>query len=96
MLTHPSLPERLKGGTPLLTAWCGLPDPSIAATLAREDFDAVVLDTQHGSIDLAASVQAIPLIAAAGKPAIVPAFPWGISPPRPAISTPALRASSPP
>jgi 4-hydroxy-2-oxoheptanedioate aldolase len=71
MPTQPSFPERLKGGTPLFTAWCGLPDPSIAATLARENFDAVVLDTQHGSIDFAASLQAIPLIAAAGKPALV-------------------------
>ncbi|MBB4038376.1 4-hydroxy-2-oxoheptanedioate aldolase [Microvirga flocculans] len=66
-----SFPERLKGGKPVMTAWCGLPDPSAAAILAREDFDAVVLDTQHGSIDLAASLQAIPLIAAAGKPALV-------------------------
>ena len=71
MPTNPSFPERLKGGTPLFTAWCGLPDPSIAGTLAREDFDAVTLDTQHGSIDFAASLQAIPLIAAAGKPALV-------------------------
>ena len=71
MLIHLSFPERLKGGKPLLTAWCGLPDPSVAGVLAREGFDAVVLDTQHGSIDLAVSLQAIPLIAAARKPALV-------------------------
>ncbi|MBF9198173.1 HpcH/HpaI aldolase family protein [Microvirga terrestris] len=71
MPIHSSFPERLKGGAPLYTAWCGLPDPSVAGILAREDFDAVTLDTQHGSIDFAASVQAIPLIAAAGKPALV-------------------------
>ena len=28
MLTDPSFPERLKSGAPLLTAWCGLPDPA--------------------------------------------------------------------
>jgi 4-hydroxy-2-oxoheptanedioate aldolase len=71
MPTHPSFLERLKGDAPLLTAWCGLPDPSVAGILAREDFEAVTLDTQHGSIDFAACLQAIPLIAAAGKPALV-------------------------
>jgi 4-hydroxy-2-oxoheptanedioate aldolase len=48
-----------------------MPDPSVAGTLAREAFDAVVLDVQHGSIDFAGALQAIPLIAAAGKPALV-------------------------
>jgi 4-hydroxy-2-oxoheptanedioate aldolase len=66
-----SFPERLKSGTPQLTAWCGLPDPAVPALLAREGFDAVTIDMQHGAIDFAATVRAIPLIAAAGKPAIV-------------------------
>jgi len=48
-----------------------MPDPSVAGILAREAFDAVVLDAQHGSIDFAASLQAIPLVAAVGKPALV-------------------------
>jgi 4-hydroxy-2-oxoheptanedioate aldolase len=48
-----------------------MPDPSVAGLLAREAFDAVVLDMQHGSIDFAASVQAVQLIAAAAKPALV-------------------------
>ncbi len=67
----PSLPDRLRAGPPALTAWCGLPDASVPALLAREDFDAVTIDMQHGAIDFAATVRAIPLIAAAGKPAIV-------------------------
>src|SRR6188474_3177662 len=71
MPLHSSFPERLKGGSPLLTAWCGLPDPSVAGILAREAFDAVVLDMQHGAMDFAAALQAVPLIAAAGKPALV-------------------------
>ena len=71
MLTNPSFPDLLRRGTPLVTAWCGLPDPSVAGLLAREAFDAVVLDLQHGSMDYAASIQAVPLIAAAGKPALV-------------------------
>jgi 4-hydroxy-2-oxoheptanedioate aldolase len=54
----------------VLSAWCGLPDPAVAGLLAREDFDAVTLDMQHGAIDFAAVLRAIALIAAAGKPPI--------------------------
>ncbi|MCB8819744.1 HpcH/HpaI aldolase family protein [Microvirga rosea] len=69
-MSLPSLPDRLRAGTPALAAWCGLPEPSIAGVLAREAFDAVVVDMQHGAIDFAATVKAIPLVAAAGKPAM--------------------------
>jgi len=71
MPTQSTFPERLKAGSPVLTAWCGMPDPSVAGLLAREAFDAVVLDLQHGSIDFTAALQAVPLVAAAGKPALV-------------------------
>lgn len=71
MLTNPSFPDRLKGGSPVLAAWCGLPDPVIPGLLAREAFDAVVVDMQHGAIDFAPALRAVPLIAAAGKPALV-------------------------
>ncbi|MBZ6079377.1 HpcH/HpaI aldolase family protein [Microvirga puerhi] len=70
-MSLPSLPDRLKAGIPALAAWCGLPEPAIPGVLAREAFDAVVVDMQHGAIDFAATVRAIPLIAAAGKPAMV-------------------------
>lgn len=66
-----SLDERLGRGAPLITAWCGIPHPEIPALLARDAFDAVTLDMQHGAIDFPTIVQAIPRIAAAGKPAIV-------------------------
>ena len=48
----------------IFTAWCGIPDASVPALLAREEFDAVAMDMQHGSIDFAAALQAVPLIAA--------------------------------
>ncbi len=67
----PSLQERLRAGPPAISAWCGIPEPSVAATLAREGFDAVTLDMQHGAVDFAAAVRAIPLVAAADKPALV-------------------------
>jgi 4-hydroxy-2-oxoheptanedioate aldolase len=66
-----SLPERLRAGRPAITAWCGISEPSVSAILAREAFDAITLDMQHGAIDFATAMQAVPLIAAAGKPAIV-------------------------
>ncbi len=71
MLINPSFSERLRNGAPVLSAWCGLPEPSIPGLLAREAFDAVVIDAQHGAVDFAAALQAIPLIAAAGKPPLV-------------------------
>ena len=66
-----ALADRLQAGSTTFTAWCGMPDPAVAALLAREEFDAVTLDMQHGAIDLAATMRAIPLVAGAGKPAIV-------------------------
>jgi 4-hydroxy-2-oxoheptanedioate aldolase len=65
-----SLSEALRGKESLMSAWCSLPDPTIAGLLARENFDAVILDMQHGLIDYSGVVAAIPLVAAAGKPAI--------------------------
>jgi 4-hydroxy-2-oxoheptanedioate aldolase len=70
MSTVAALADRLSAGTPALSAWCGLPDPAIAGLLAREAFDAVTLDLQHGAVDVASALRAIPLVAAAGKPAI--------------------------
>jgi 4-hydroxy-2-oxoheptanedioate aldolase len=71
MTTISILADKLRSGTPVLSAWCGLPDPSVAGLLAREGFDAITIDMQHGAIDFAATVRAIPLVAAAGKPALV-------------------------
>jgi 4-hydroxy-2-oxoheptanedioate aldolase len=65
-----ALAERLRAGSPTLSAWCGIPEAAVAGLLAREAFDAVTLDMQHGAIDLAATLRAVPLIAAAGKPAV--------------------------
>jgi 4-hydroxy-2-oxoheptanedioate aldolase len=66
-----TLADKLRSGTPVLSAWCGLPDPSVAGLLAREGFDSITIDMQHGAIDFAATVRAIPLVAAAGKPTLV-------------------------
>jgi 4-hydroxy-2-oxoheptanedioate aldolase len=71
MASLQGLVERLRAGRPLFTAWCGLPEPAIAGLLAREGFDAVTFDMQHGAIGADAVIRAIPLVGAAGKPALV-------------------------
>lgn len=65
-----SLADRLAAGDSLVSAWCGLPEPGIAGILAQEAFDAVTLDMQHGPISLGEVIRAVPLINAAGKPAL--------------------------
>ncbi|WP_460451935.1 HpcH/HpaI aldolase family protein [Alsobacter sp. SYSU BS001988] len=68
-----SLSQRLGKGTGagLITGWVGLPDPLVAGVVANEAFDAVVLDMQHGFVDIASAVQGVAQIALAGKPAVV-------------------------
>jgi 4-hydroxy-2-oxoheptanedioate aldolase len=70
MASFNTLGDRLKQGSPVITAWCGIPEPWVAGLLAREAYDVVTLDMQHGSYDVAAAIRAIPLIIAAGKPAM--------------------------
>lgn len=65
-----SLADRLAKGDTILSAWCGIADPSVAGILAQEGFDAVTLDMQHGPITLNEVIRAVPLINAAGKPAM--------------------------
>lgn len=65
-----SLSERFGRGETVLSAWCGLSGTSNAAALAREAFDAVTIDMQHGPISLDDAIKSIPLINAAGKPAL--------------------------
>jgi len=65
------LAERLGSNAAALCAWVGMNEPAVAETLARETFDAVVLDMQHGAIDFAGAISSIASVALAGKPAIV-------------------------
>jgi 4-hydroxy-2-oxoheptanedioate aldolase len=70
MASFTALADRLKEGAPAITAWCGIPEPWVAGILARETYDAVTLDMQHGSYEVANVIRAIPLILGAGKPAM--------------------------
>jgi len=64
------LAQALIGRRGALSAWVGVNDAIVAETLAREDFDAVTLDLQHGAVDYAGAAQAMLAVALAGKPTI--------------------------
>jgi 4-hydroxy-2-oxoheptanedioate aldolase len=53
------------------SAWVGMNEPQVAEQLAREAFDAVVLDMQHGAVDAVGAARAILCVALAGKPSVV-------------------------
>jgi hypothetical protein len=41
----------LDAGDTVLSGWCGITDPRYLEAIAEYDFDAVVLDMQHGFFD---------------------------------------------
>jgi 4-hydroxy-2-oxoheptanedioate aldolase len=64
------LAQSLAGGG-VYSAWIGLNEAGVAEALAREPFDAVTLDMQHGGVDFVGASRAIQSVALAGKPTIV-------------------------
>ena len=64
------LSDHLAGGGQALCAWVTMNEPAVAEALAREAFDAVVLDMQHGAIDFDGAMRSILSVALAGKPTI--------------------------
>ena len=42
------LKQLLDAGDTVLSGWCGITDPRYLEAVAEYDFDAVVLDMQHG------------------------------------------------
>ncbi len=63
--------ERLTANASVVCAWVGMNEPAVAETLAREPFDLVALDMQHGAVDFAGASRSILSIALAGKPTLV-------------------------
>jgi 2-keto-3-deoxy-L-rhamnonate aldolase RhmA len=57
----------LAGSGKALCAWVTMNEPAVAEALAREAFDAVVLDMQHGAVDFEGAMRAILRAAFAGK-----------------------------
>lgn len=66
-----SLARRLAAGETVYTGWCALPAPIIVETLAREGFNTVTIDQQHGLWDTAATASGIASIRAAGAAPVV-------------------------
>jgi 4-hydroxy-2-oxoheptanedioate aldolase len=65
------LAGRLAANGEALCAWVTVNEPAVADWLAREAFDAVALDMQHGAIDFDGAMRSILSVALAGKPTIV-------------------------
>jgi 4-hydroxy-2-oxoheptanedioate aldolase len=65
------LAGRLARNREALCAWVAMNEPAVAEQLAREAFDAVMLDMQHGAVDFAGAMRSILSVAIAGKPTIV-------------------------
>jgi 4-hydroxy-2-oxoheptanedioate aldolase len=66
-----ALARQIGAGGCALAAWVGINEPAVAELLAREGYDTITLDMQHGAIDVAGAMRGIGAVALAGKPAIV-------------------------
>jgi 4-hydroxy-2-oxoheptanedioate aldolase len=65
------LKEILDAGNTVLSGWCGITDPRYLEAIAEYDFDAVVLDMQHGFFDETTIQNAIATLVARGKAPLV-------------------------
>jgi 4-hydroxy-2-oxoheptanedioate aldolase len=66
-----SLKSRLAADETLCTAWSGVPDALTVEILARQGFDAVTLDMQHGGHHEDSVLRGLAPVLAANKPALV-------------------------
>ena len=58
-------------GEGVYSAWVGANDAQVAEHLAREAFDTVMLDMQHGALDIVGVSRSILAVALTGKPSVV-------------------------
>lgn len=66
-----SLRARLDAGETLFTAWSGVPDALTVEIVARQGFDCVTLDMQHGGHNEDSVLRGLAPVLAVGKPALV-------------------------
>jgi 4-hydroxy-2-oxoheptanedioate aldolase len=69
------LRRRLQSGEAIVNGFCSVPSAITAEMLARQGFDSVTIDLQHGLIDYQASLAMLQSIAPAGVPALC-RVPW--------------------
>jgi 4-hydroxy-2-oxoheptanedioate aldolase len=70
-MAKPALADRLRSGDTIYSGWIATPEPLIAEVSARQAFDCVSLDMQHGLQDPISVMRSIGGIVHAGKPAVV-------------------------
>lgn len=66
-----TLAKRLRAGETVFSAWCGLPYPLVAETLARDGFPAVAIESQHGLWDVAGILAGVAAVRQGGAAPIV-------------------------
>ena len=66
-----SLKSRLAADETLVTAWSGVPDALTVEILAKQGFDAITLDMQHGGHHEDSVLRGLMPVLAANKPALV-------------------------
>lgn len=66
-----SLAARLAANETLISCWSGVPDPLTVELMARQGFDAVTLDMQHGGHHEDSVLRCLAPVQAAGKPSLV-------------------------
>lgn len=70
-MTRPALAHRLRSGETIFSGWIATPEPLVAEISARQGFDCVAVDMQHGLHDPISVMRSIGGIVHAGKPAVV-------------------------
>jgi 4-hydroxy-2-oxoheptanedioate aldolase len=53
------LADRLRAGETLISGWTQLPEPLVPELVARQGFDAVAMDMQHGLHDMQSAMPPI-------------------------------------
>src|ERR1700758_4830206 len=66
-----SLARRLQTGETVFSAWCGLPYPLVAETLARDGFVAVTIESQHGLWDTGSILNGVAAVRQGGAAPLV-------------------------
>jgi 4-hydroxy-2-oxoheptanedioate aldolase len=69
------LRKRLDAGAKIVNGFCSAPSPIMAEFLARQGFDSVTIDLQHGLIDYQTSLTMLQAVTVTGIPAIC-RVPW--------------------
>lgn len=66
-----TIAERLRAGAPLPVGWISLPEPLVAEACVRAGFATVLVDMQHGQVDLDDAFRIVAAVRLAGGRALV-------------------------